>query len=167
MIDPEDLESEVGPAPSEAPIGRHLLPDSAEITASGHLLVGGVELEGLADLFGTPLFVYDVATIRARCREAMEAFDGRVTYASKAFICKAIIEIVLDEGLSVDVSTGGELAVALAAGAPSERIVMHGNNKSDEELTAAFDAQHRASRRRLVRRDRSNCPDFSTRRRGT
>ncbi len=139
MIDPEDLESEAGPAPSEAPLGRHLLPDSAEITTSGHLLVAGVELEGLADLFGTPLFVYDVATIRARCREAMEAFDGRVTYASKAFICKAIIEIVLDEGLSVDVSTGGELSVALAAGAPSERIVMHGNNKSDEELTAAFD----------------------------
>jgi diaminopimelate decarboxylase len=139
VIDPEQLESEVGPAPSEAPIGRHLLPDSSEVSSNGRLLVGGIELEGLAEAYGTPLFVYDVATIRARCREAMAAFGGLVTYASKAFVCKAVLEVVLDEGLNIDASTGGELAVAIAAGAAGERIVLHGNNKSYEELAFALD----------------------------
>ncbi|MGB9112600.1 MAG: diaminopimelate decarboxylase [Acidimicrobiales bacterium] len=138
MIDPGELETATGPIPSEAPIGRHLLPDSAEFARSGELVVGGIELAALAAEFGTPLFVYDVATIRARCREAMRAFGGRVVYASKAFTCKAIVEIVLEEGLNIDVSTGGELAVAIAAGAPGARIVLHGNNKSDEELNTAI-----------------------------
>ncbi len=139
MIDPEELETAVGPAASEAPIGRHLLPDTAEIDRDGHLRVGGIALEELADRFGTPLFVYDVATIRARCRESVAAFAGDVAYASKAFMCKAIVAVVLDEGMNLDVSTGGELAVAIAAGAPGGRIVLHGNNKSEEELAAAFD----------------------------
>ncbi len=139
MIDPRELETATAPIPNEAPIGRHLLPDSAEITRNGQLVVGGIELEGLAEEFGTPLFVYDVATIRARSREAMRAFSGRVVYASKAFSCKAIVEVVLEEGLGIDVSTGGELAVAIAAGAPGSRIVLHGNNKSEEELNSAIE----------------------------
>lgn len=141
MIDPQELESTSGPEPSEAPIGRRLLPDSAEIGPSGGLRVGDIELERLADEFGTPLFVYDVATIRARCREAMAAFDGLVTYASKAFLCKAIVELVLAEGLNIDVSTGGELALAIAAGAAGARLVLHGNNKSDDELRMAIEHQ--------------------------
>jgi diaminopimelate decarboxylase len=139
VIDPQELEAIDGPLPNENPIGRHLLPDSAEIGSSGELRIAGVDVEALADDYGTPVFLYDVATIRARCRSSMAAFDGQVTYASKAFICKAIVAIALEEGLNVEVSTGGELAVAIAAGAPGERLVLHGNNKSEEELKMAFD----------------------------
>lgn len=138
MIDPGELESGVGPAPSEAPVGRHLLPDSATIGSNGRLQVGGIALEEVVNIFGTPVFVYDVATIRARCREAVGAFSGSVSYASKAFACKALVELVLGESMNVDVSTGGELAVAVAAGAPGSRLVLHGNNKSEDELVQAI-----------------------------
>ena len=99
------------------------------------------DLDALAAEFGTPLFVYDEDHLRARCREFAVSFGaGNVAYAGKAFLCVAMAELVAEEGLKLDVATGGELHVALHAGFPAERLVFHGNNKSDAELTAARDA---------------------------
>ena len=114
-----------------------LLPDSAEVGPEGQLLVGGCDLAELAEEFGTPLFVYDEAQLRARCREAVAAFGDGVAYATKAFLCRAMAKLAHEEGMHLDVASGGELAVALSAGVPAERVVLHGNNKSDEELLAA------------------------------
>ena len=124
----------------EAPLARHLLPLTATRGANGALSVGGVDLETLAEEFGTPLFVYDEQHLRARCQEAVAAFGPGVAYGTKAFLCKAMAALAAEEGMSLDVATGGELAVVLAAGVPAERLVMHGNNKSEAELEAALDA---------------------------
>jgi len=120
------------------PLLRQLLPDSAEVDADGRCSVGGCDLLDLAALFGTPLFVYDEAHLRARCREAVAAWGDGVAYATKAFLCVAMARLAADEGMHLDVSTGGELHVALAAGVPPERLVLHGNNKSDDELRSAL-----------------------------
>jgi diaminopimelate decarboxylase len=117
-----------------------LLPDSAEVGPSGQLIVGGCDVVALAEQFGTPLFVYDEAQLRARCAEAVAAFGDGVAYATKAFLCRAMAKLAHDEGMHLDVASGGELAVALSAGVPAERVVLHGNNKSDEELIAAREA---------------------------
>jgi diaminopimelate decarboxylase len=122
----------------EGPIHRGLLPDSSVITDEGHLSIGGVDLVQLAEQVGTPAFVYDEEHLRNRCREAVAGFGAGATYATKAFLCKAMAELALEENMSLDVSTGGELAVALAGGATGERLVMHGNNKSAEELKDAL-----------------------------
>jgi diaminopimelate decarboxylase len=91
--------------------------------------------------FGTPAYVFDEADFRARCRQFRRAFGGAdVYYAGKAFLCKAVVRAIAQEGLSLDVCTGGELAVALAAGMPPERIGVHGNNKSPSELRRAVTA---------------------------
>ena len=116
---------------------RYVLPDTAAVGRDGRLSVGGVALLDLADEYGTPLFVYDEAHLRARCREAVDAFGDGVAYGSKAFLCTAMARLVHEEGMRVDVATGGELHVALAAGVPPERIVLHGNNKSLDELERA------------------------------
>ena len=84
--------------------------------------------------------MYDTDHIRARCREAVAAFGDTAVYAAKAFLCRAIAALVHEEGMRVDVSTLGEMAIALAAGVPPERLVVHGNNKSEAELRAALDA---------------------------
>jgi diaminopimelate decarboxylase len=98
-------------------------------------------LERLADELGTPLFVYDEGELRRRCREYVATFGERnVAYAGKAFLCTAMARLAAEEGLHLDVATGGELHVALQAGFPVERLVFHGNNKSMAELDAAFDA---------------------------
>ncbi|HET8929129.1 MAG TPA: diaminopimelate decarboxylase [Acidimicrobiales bacterium] len=122
------------------PVEPRLLPDSATTDADGALVLGGVAVAELAERYGTPLFVYDEAHLRARCREAVAAFGPGVSYASKAFWCVAMARLVSEEGMSVDVSTGGELHVALAAGVPTARLTLHGNNKSDAELTRAMRA---------------------------
>ncbi|WP_165637026.1 diaminopimelate decarboxylase [Mycolicibacterium diernhoferi] len=108
----------------------------------GVVSVAGVSVTDLAEQFGTPLFVIDEDDFRGRCREIADAFGGgeHVHYASKAFLCSEIARWVHQEGLSLDVATGGELAVALHADFPAERITVHGNNKSVEELTAAVNA---------------------------
>ncbi|HTJ74471.1 MAG TPA: diaminopimelate decarboxylase [Acidimicrobiales bacterium] len=118
---------------------RHLLPDSAAVGRDGRLSVGGVDVLDLAEEHGTPLFVYDEDHLRARCREAVAAFGDGVAYGSKAFLCLAMARLVHEEGMRVDVATGGELHVVLAAGVPPERIVLHGNNKSPEELRRAHE----------------------------
>jgi diaminopimelate decarboxylase len=119
------------------PLPRLLLPDTASVGTDGHLHIGGCDVLELAERFGTPLFVYDEAHLRARCREAVAAFGEGVAYASKAFLCLAMARLAHEEGMHLDVATGGELHVALAAGVPGDRLVLHGNNKSLEELRAA------------------------------
>jgi diaminopimelate decarboxylase len=121
-------------------VARHLLPQTSAVDPSGRLQVGGLDLLDLADEFGTPLFVYDEAHLRSRCAEAVEAWGDGVAYATKAFLCLAMARLAHEEGLRLDVSTGGEMHVALAAGVPADRLVLHGNNKSVEELAAALDA---------------------------
>jgi diaminopimelate decarboxylase len=124
----------------EGPVARHLLPQTAVADSNGHLLVGGVDLVDLADRFGTPLFVYDEAHLRTRCREARSAWGEGTAYATKAFLCRAMARLAWEEGLNLDVSTGGEMHVALNAGVPAGSLVLHGNNKSEEELAAALSA---------------------------
>jgi diaminopimelate decarboxylase len=103
-------------------------------------MVGGCRLTDLASEFGTPLFVYDEKHIRDRARAAVSAFgDGNVIYAAKAFLCKAMARLAHEEGLRLDVASGGEMEVALAAGVPPAKLVFHGNNKSVSELAAALD----------------------------
>jgi diaminopimelate decarboxylase len=119
-------------------IPRHLLPDTSSVDGAGRLSIGGVDLLDLAAEHGTPLFVYDEEHLRSRCREAVGAFGPNLAiYASKAFLCRAMARLVDEEGLRLDVATGGELHVALAAGFPPERLVLHGNNKSADELRMA------------------------------
>ena len=130
-----------------------LLPDlwagSVARDTSGVLTVGGVDVEALASRFGTPAYVVDEADFRSRARRFASAFDAAFTdlcggadvyYAGKAFLCTAVARWVDEEGLFLDTSTGGELAVALRAGCPASRIGLHGNNKSDSEITAALEA---------------------------
>ena len=121
------------------PIPTGLLPDTASISADGRLRIGGCDLVDLAGEYGTPLFVYDEAHLRARCREAVAAFGDGVAYASKAFLCGAMARLAHEEGMHLDVATGGELFVARRAGVPADRLVMHGNNKSGAELAMALD----------------------------
>ncbi|WP_099024809.1 diaminopimelate decarboxylase [Mycolicibacterium palauense] len=108
----------------------------------GVVSIAGVRVTDLAAEYGTPLFVIDEDDFRSRCREIAAAFGGgaNVHYAAKAFLCSEIARWIDQEGLSLDVASGGELAVALHAGFPPERIAVHGNNKSVEELTAAVKA---------------------------
>ncbi len=129
--------TEDAPAPSEAPLARQLLPDSAAISPDGHLSLAGLDVVELAERFGTPVFIYDEDHLRRRCAEAVAAFPDGVAYATKAFLCKAMAAIALEAGMDLDVSTAGECAVALAAGAPVDRLILHGNNKSSDELAIA------------------------------
>ncbi|MEE9416811.1 MAG: diaminopimelate decarboxylase [Acidimicrobiales bacterium] len=115
------------------PISLHLLPDSTSIN-DGRASVGGLELVDLAEEFGTPLFVYDEDHLRSRCREAVAAFPGGVSYATKAFLCTAMARLVHEEGMSLDVASAGELFVARSAGVPGDSCILHGNNKSMSEL---------------------------------
>lgn len=120
------------------PVPLQLLPSGASHPGDT-LHIAGCDVIELAERFGTPLFVYDEQHLIDRCREAVGAFPGGVAYASKAFLCKAMARLAYDSGMDIDVATGGELFVARAAGVPASRMVLHGNNKSDEELAYAID----------------------------
>ena len=122
---------------SAEPILVSLLPDTALVT-DDDVVVGGVSLRDLAATYGTPLFVYDEATLRSRCREAASVFDDGVAFASKSFLCGAMARIAFEEGLCVDVATGGELDLVLRSGVPASRVILHGNNKSHEEIERAI-----------------------------
>lgn len=122
-----------------------ILPLTAELGPEHELRIGGCSAVELARRFGTPLYVYDELTIRTRCREyraAIEAVypDALVLYASKAFSNLAILQLVRQEGLGLDVVSGGELFMALQAGVPPEVIYFHGNNKTPDELRMALEA---------------------------
>lgn len=108
--------------------------------ALGAVTVGGLDVASLAEEFGTPAYVLDEDDFRARCRAWRDAFtglDADVYYAGKAFLSRAVVRWLREEGLSVDVCSGGELTVALSGGMPPERIALHGNNKSVAELEYA------------------------------
>jgi diaminopimelate decarboxylase len=125
---------------SDAPLDLRLLPRTATVDDAGRLSIDGVDLDALARLHGTPLYVYSETELRARAREYRDAFGAHaVSYAGKAFLCVAMARLVAEEGLHLDVATGGELEVALLSGFPPERIVFHGNNKSAGELGLALD----------------------------
>ena len=117
-------------------------PRGASRREDGAVEFAGVAASDLAAEYGTPLFVIDEDDFRSRCREMAEAFGGadRVHYASKAFLCTEVARWVAEEGLSLDVASGGELAIALRADFPAERITVHGNNKSADELRMAVRA---------------------------
>jgi diaminopimelate decarboxylase len=116
-----------------------IYPQTARHDAAGHLEIGGCDVVELARAFGTPLFIYDELALRAQCRAYLEAFavypgPFEILYASKAFSCRAMCELVAEEGLSLDVASGGELAAARLAAFPPQRIYFHGNNKSPAEI---------------------------------
>ncbi|MDQ0219049.1 diaminopimelate decarboxylase [Peribacillus cavernae] len=117
---------------------------TASVNEEGNLEIGGVDTLELASHFGTPLYVYDVELIRERAKGFKKTFEklgvqAQVAYASKAFSSIAMIQLAKEEGLSLDVVSGGELYTALKADFPKERIHFHGNNKSVEELEMALD----------------------------
>jgi diaminopimelate decarboxylase len=119
-----------------------VLPIGSAVNGQGHLEVGGCDVVAVAEEFGTPAYIYAEDDLRARARAYREAFerrgvDGEVLYASKAFPATAAYKLFAEEGLSVDVASGGELHLALAAGFDPARIHMHGNNKTDEEILMA------------------------------
>ncbi|MEX1317461.1 MAG: diaminopimelate decarboxylase [Synechococcaceae cyanobacterium] len=152
-----DHTSGTGPEPSPDPNGsqpfeadrdlaspnRNLTPLTASLDAEGHLLVGGCRLSELARTYGTPLYVLDEATLRASCRAYRLALEAHypapslALYASKANSSVALTALVAAEGLGLDAVSAGELLTALRGGMPPERIVLHGNNKSREELILA------------------------------
>ncbi|QDY10346.1 diaminopimelate decarboxylase [Micromonospora sp. HM134] len=118
-----------------------LWPRQVERGADGALTVAGLDVRELAAGYGTPAYVLDEDDLRSRAREFRDAFpDVDVYYAGKAFLCRAVVRMIAEEGLHLDVCSGGELATALSAGMPAERIGFHGNNKSVAELTRALDA---------------------------
>lgn len=124
---------------------QSVLPMTADVSSDGELTIGGVPVSELAAQHGTPLYIYDAATIRGMCRAFVDAFTGRyadstIEYSSKAFSNPAILQLVQSEGLSLDVVTGGELAIAMAARFPADHINFHGNNKTRDELTEALEA---------------------------
>ncbi|MDX2852107.1 MULTISPECIES: diaminopimelate decarboxylase [Streptomycetaceae] len=110
--------------------------------AEGVATVGGLDVRALAEEFGTPAYILDEADFRARCRAWREAFgaDADVFYAGKAFLSRAVVRWLHEEGLNLDVCSGGELAVALSAGMPADRIALHGNNKTTAEIRQAVEA---------------------------
>lgn len=122
-----------------------ILPDTATLTAEGRLSVGGCDLTALVAEYGTPLYVYDEETIRSQCQAYLAEFrarlpQSRVLYAAKAFLSPALTGLLAEEGLGMDVVSGGELYVAQQAGFPCEAIAFHGNNKDADELAAAIEA---------------------------
>jgi diaminopimelate decarboxylase len=123
-------------------LAPNVWPRNAVRGDDGVVSIAGVPVTDIAAEFGTPVFVIDEDDFRSRCREIAEAFGGGdyVRYAAKAFLCTEVARWIDEEGLSLDVCSGGELAVALHANFPAERIALHGNNKSIDELTAAVKA---------------------------
>jgi diaminopimelate decarboxylase len=118
-----------------------LWPRTVVRAEAGALEIGGVSVLDLAAEYGTPAYLLDEDDLRSRCRDFAAAFAGAdVYYAGKSFLCKAVVKVIDEEGLFLDVCSGGELAVALAAGFPAERMGFHGNNKSLSELTRALEA---------------------------
>lgn len=127
------------PLPTPPPDPLSVWPGSTLPHGPGDLTLGGVPLTELADRFGTPAYVVDEDEVRHRCRAYLRAFpDADVFYAAKAFLCRAMVHWVHEEGLGLDVCSAGELELAVTTGFPPERIVLHGNAKSPADLGAAL-----------------------------
>ena len=122
--------------------GISLFPTNTHVDQRNRLVIGGCDTVALAGEFGTPLYVFDEATLRGRCAEYRDEFarryaDSLVVYACKAFVNRALAQLFREEGLGLDVASGGELAVGRSVGFPMERVYFNGNNKSREELEMA------------------------------
>ncbi|MCP2259401.1 diaminopimelate decarboxylase [Streptoalloteichus tenebrarius] len=124
---------------AQARLEENVWPVGTTVDEHGELLVGGVRVTELAGRFGTPLHLIDLADVRRRCRAYRAALPGaEIAYASKAFLCRAMARLVAAEGLSLDVCSAGEIAVARSVGFPGWRMLLHGNAKTPEDLKAAF-----------------------------
>ena len=124
---------------------RNVFPDTAEVNSKGHLVIGGCDVVELAGSkqFGTPVYVFDEDTLRNRCQQFTAEFRKRhpettVVYACKAYVNPALARMFMEEGLGLDVVSGGEMAVAKAVDFPPEAVYFHGNNKGEEELRDAL-----------------------------
>ncbi|MGC9503973.1 diaminopimelate decarboxylase [Baaleninema sp.] len=139
------LPSIEGSADTRSP-NQELFPLTARVNDNDTLEIGGCDVTTLTRRFGTPLYILDETTLRTACRQYRNAFqryyegDSLVLFASKAWSCLAVCAIVASEGLGTDVVSGGELYTALKAGVSPDRIYLHGNNKSRQELQRAIDA---------------------------
>ena len=123
---------------------QRVFPDNTEINSQGHLAIGGCDVLELASQYGTPLYVFDEDMLRNRCRQFVHEFCARhqntiVVYACKAYVNPALARIFMEEGLGLDVVSGGELAVARAVDFPPRMVYFHGNNKGQEELRESLD----------------------------
>jgi diaminopimelate decarboxylase len=121
-----------------------IFPRTTEVRG-GRLSIGGIDAQELTSEFGSPLYVFDEHELRSTCREYVHAFRSRhadtdVTYASKAYLSRWMAHVAKEEGIGLDVVSGGELAIALAAGFPASRCHFHGNNKTEDELREAIAA---------------------------
>ena len=121
-----------------------MLTDNLTINENGHLLIGGVDTITLAKECGTPAYVMDEGVIRENCRKFKKSIDeyydgkGLVCYANKVFCCKAMCNIMREEGMGLDVVSSGELYTAISTGFPTDKICFHGNNKTKDEITFAL-----------------------------
>ena len=120
-----------------------IFPETAQVNGENHLVLGGCDCTELAARFGTPLYIFDEATLQNRCQEFRREFTQRypdltIAYACKAFINRALARLLLEEGLGLDVVSAGELAIAHSVEFPMDRVYLHGNNKGREELETAL-----------------------------
>ncbi|MFD9909553.1 diaminopimelate decarboxylase [Streptomyces sp. NPDC059063] len=128
-----------GAVPAATDADLAVWPHTTAQLPHGDLSVGGVPLTDVADRFGTPAYLLDEADVRDRCRTYQHAFpETDVLYAAKAFLCRAMAHWVAEEGLGLDVCSAGELELAVTTGFPAERIVLHGNAKSPQDLRSAL-----------------------------
>ena len=123
---------------------QNVFPDSAQVDAQGQLVLGGCKATDLADEYGTPVYVLDEDTLRARCRSFIDEFRKlypatNVSYACKAYINPALAKIFQEEGMGFDVVSGGELAMTIASNVPMDEVYFHGNNKTPQELAEALE----------------------------
>jgi diaminopimelate decarboxylase len=123
-----------------------ILPITSEVSREGHMVIGGNDVLKLKEKYGTPLYIVDISTIKNQCKSYRENFtfsdlDVEIIYAAKAFICTAMCQLMDKEGLGLDVSTGGELFIALNSDFPANRMYFHGNNKSEEEIRYGLESK--------------------------
>lgn len=121
-----------------------LFPLTTKVNKKGHLCIGSCDVVDLVSEFGTPLYLFDEATLREKCREFKDEFDRYqpgtlVVYASKAFLNRALALLFREEGMGLDVVSGGELSIAQSVDFPADRVYFHGNNKTPEELNLSLD----------------------------
>jgi diaminopimelate decarboxylase len=125
---------------------QSLLPLTAKVNSNDHLEIGGCDVKNLVEQFGSPLYILDEETLRTACRQYRDSLkqyypgESQVLYASKAWSCLAVCAIASSEGLGIDVVSGGEMHTALTAGVHPDKIYLHGNNKSTEELIFAIES---------------------------
>ena len=135
-------------SPDTSP-NQTLLPLTAAVNEQDHLTVGGLDVVALVEEFGSPLYILDEQTLRTACQQYRRSFEAHypgeslIVYASKAWNCLAVCAIATQEGIAIDVVSGGELKTATAAGATGKMLYFHGNNKSTEELELGLDADAR------------------------